>query len=83
MKPPTCETCRFWNRAYSSGSGRIGECRRRSPKPVLHRDRPAGSIWPPTDPQDWCGEHQPLPDVPAPTQAKFTGGVFNDGLPKE
>ena len=59
----TCEHCRFW--AYYQKSYSKGECRRRSPVPVLMllnnvvERVPSGTFWPTTDASQGCGEFEP------------------------
>lgn len=66
----TCETCRFWVDMRSvDRMPHAGVCCRNPPMPVtseyawrgasyLEADR-ASAVWPCTDTDDWCGEHQP------------------------
>ncbi len=56
-KAPTCETCRFWDTSTSLDSNDdASPCRRRSPR--FNKWTGLG-IWPFTEADDWCGEHQP------------------------
>jgi hypothetical protein len=65
----TCETCRFWADDKTEGGG---ECRKALPRavvsaPWLPKFLALGKVrkmvwraaWPLTEPDDWCGEHQP------------------------
>jgi hypothetical protein len=47
-----CETCRFWKDFKHN----LGVCQRYAPKP-------AAIVMPGTDQDDWCGEHQPIPNA--------------------
>lgn len=55
----TCATCRFWQPAKH---GKLGQCRTRSPVVVVAGEI-AGTRWPMTAADDWCGEHD-LRDPP-------------------
>jgi hypothetical protein len=52
-----CSTCRFWLPEPQ-------HCRRHAPSPIAG-DRATGNdeaktVWPATDPEDWCGEYEPV-----------------------
>ncbi len=54
MTQQTCETCQWWGivRGHLKRPDRVrrcGQCRLRAPF----------GDWPITEPDDWCGEHQP------------------------
>jgi len=59
---PKCENCRFWNEEFGSSGGL---CRAKSPRLVMKQvdddidpeDRDC-AVWPVTEPDDWCGDHQ-------------------------
>ena len=48
-----CEDCRYWQH---------GECHRYAPKPVTPQGVAYGGFarWPLTNPEDWCGEAEPV-----------------------
>ena len=61
-----CENCRFW--VQGSATSCVGECRRRSPLPIMHEQALPEShevaqnwwtVWPNTAPGEWCGEYEP------------------------
>ncbi len=65
---PTCETCRFWD-----DQGDSGMCRRHAPRMILCQVAPPegiephqaeDAVWPWTEPDDWCGDHEPTGVVP-------------------
>lgn len=71
MKPKaTCTTCRFWRPAFTARS-EFGECRRYAPRPdSVHDPKYTKGIrlnvamgWPTTQEGEWCGEHQPKPNI--------------------
>jgi hypothetical protein len=73
---PTCWTCRFWTRNNGRiQSANDAKCRRHAPQPGLVRFVNSESehggpelkysgyvkhIWPITEADDWCGDHQPF-----------------------
>lgn len=57
MTHPTCATCRFWDRNNTFNT--IGQCRRRAPSQAWSGD---AYVWPDTQDEDWCGEHDPKPE---------------------
>lgn len=69
----TCGTCRCWLGPLSF-DGERGACRRYPPMPItsefawrgatyMEADR-ADAVWPLTNADDWCGEHQPKEPTP-------------------
>lgn len=74
-----CKDCIFWDvtHAGSITKAREGRCRRHAPTPMSEDlDQEAGTIWPATFDDDWCGEarihgdpldeHMLLDIIPAP-----------------
>jgi|GEM_PF-609111 len=51
----TCQTCRFWNDCLYGRGG----CRRYAPRPFVDGEK-GMTLWPFTESDDWCGEHQPI-----------------------
>lgn len=55
-----CRTCRWWDRYPTKDKG---HCHRRAPQPESsydddgYPDQPI-PLWPQTDGDDWCGEHE-------------------------
>ena len=51
----TCEGCAFWRQ-----DGQDGQCKRHAPRAVLlidpGEDASAVTVWPWTEPNDWCGD---------------------------
>ena len=55
MAEQRCENCRFWQ---LTGEAR-GQCRRYAPRSERTREGSrCTTIWPFTQGNDWCGEHQ-------------------------
>lgn len=59
---PACANCLHWKERTDQGDEvRWGECRRYPPSgvvarnPITDEEQPE-AVWPPTDPQDFCGE---------------------------
>ncbi len=48
----SCQTCRYWAPGDLSG-----ECRRRTPSVA---DEDGNGYWPVTEPDEWCGEYEPV-----------------------
>ena len=63
----TCEGCAFWRQ-----DGQDGQCKRHAPRAVLlidpGEDASAVTVWPWTEPNDWCGDWKQRP-------TKARGGV--------
>ena len=54
-----CKDCVYWDITHrgSLTKAREGRCRRHAPTPVSETmDEDAGTIWPATFDDDWCGE---------------------------
>ncbi len=65
----TCDSCKFWEK--HGGGSKSGWCQRLPPQVVVRRwsdgvmtNEPAlepdylQSVWPMTESDEWCGEHQ-------------------------
>lgn len=52
-----CENCRFWVPINEQDAEGTGECRRHAPRPSADYSR--CGIWPSTEQDSWCGEHEP------------------------
>jgi hypothetical protein len=63
--PDWCETCRFW--VEDQEDEEIGCCHRYPPRVVIRRGDCPDSLWPETDYDDWCGEHQPAEEIHGPS----------------
>jgi len=50
----TCDCCKFWDRLSEEESG---WCRRYAPRP---NDGTEVQLWPIVNPDDWCGEFNPI-----------------------
>ncbi len=65
--PPTCATCRYWDKD-PTGGGDFGWCHRYPPQ-LLGKSKNYGedfSLFPLVMDNEWCGEHHPLdPQEPA------------------
>lgn len=57
-----CGGCRFWQQitSYKDNTKNIGECRQSSPIPEMSgfAGNDTRAIWPRTNEDDWCGEHE-------------------------
>lgn len=62
--PPTCENCQWSDVTVDPEQGPILWCRRNPPQVVGPIDDGFEVLWPPVEPNDWCGEHTPTPDSP-------------------
>ena len=54
-----CKDCIFWDITHAGTltKAREGRCRRHAPTPMSESiDQEAGTIWPATFDDDWCGE---------------------------
>jgi hypothetical protein len=56
-----CDQCRFWRAVHSgdppqSWRPTLGECRKRAPKVQAHTDMAPDTVWPRTEPDDFCGD---------------------------
>ncbi len=59
MKKTPCRLCFYWERPTEQHETR-GECHRRAPSPVADG---IASVWPPTDPGEWCGDGIPAVEM--------------------
>jgi hypothetical protein len=57
----SCLNCRFWDPGQFHTDG--GDCRKRAPKLVVHRDSSGDkkeyAVQPSTAADYWCGDHEP------------------------
>lgn len=78
-----CASCRFWNRSEDDAQNRRERACRCHPPSVLvdAASFEAYTVWPMTQPDDWCGEYQPATRVPKPPlPASDVGGLGKRGL---
>jgi hypothetical protein len=65
-RPPICMTCRYWEHPsdfpheINNPDQIMGLCRRNPPIPADPKSR--FGVWPITEADDWCGEHQGATD---------------------
>ena len=59
MKTVFCKDCVYWDIIHKGSltTAREGRCRRHAPTPMAESiELEAGTIWPATFDDDWCGE---------------------------
>jgi len=55
-----CEICDYWDaRVHAAKDAGTGFCRRDPPKVMSTKVHIAQTVWPATEPLEWCGEFEP------------------------
>ena len=76
MSDRQCETCQYWHGPWKVR----GYCRRHAPVPVIGGADEVESVWPETDPWEWCGEWRDVSERPNWYKRSVGNGSAGNGV---